>query len=415
MSSTRPILIEGARCFDGVKLLSDPIDVLLTGGRIEWVGAGSAPKEVYRIRAGNLFLMPGLIDAHVHLEAAVLPDRINYIGRTSPMLMAFYAAHHARLTLEAGFTTLRNLGYTTLGDLGTQASVALSRAVDRGLIEGPRIVTGGVVDMTGGHFDLLRPPQFPRAPEDTADGEAAVRQMVRRHIRAGVEFIKFATTGGIVSEGDEPDWLSYSDSEIRAITDEARSLQRRTACHAQGTEGIKRALRAGIDTLEHGTYMDEEGLNLLLKNGTVLIPTLAFFHGVVTRARELNLPAYWVEKCGPGYEAAKETVRKARIAGARFAYGTDAAGGRHNPHGENARELALWIELGFNAEQVLAAATSAAAEAIGLAGVTGRVAPGYSADLLLVDGDPVRDVSLLSDKRRIKKVICRGRIAAERE
>lgn len=415
MPSIQSILIESARCFDGVKLLPDPVDLLLSDGRIEWLGSGSAPKDVRRIRAGSRLLMPGLIDCHVHLEGAHVPDRISYVVRTSPTLMAFYAARNARLALDAGFTTLRNMGFTTLGEAGTQACVALRQAIERGLIEGPRIVVAGTVDRTGGHFDLLRPAVFPRYPEETADGEAAVRQMVRRHVRAGADLIKFATTGGIVSEGDEPDWVMYSEPEAAALVDESHSMKRRTACHAYGPEGIKRALRAGTDTLEHGTYMDDEGLALLLKNKTVLVPTLSFFDGVVTRARELNLPAYWVEKCGPAYEAEKETVRKARRAGARLAYGTDAAGGRHNPHGDNARELALWPGLGFAPEEVLVAATSAAAEAIGLGEVAGRVAPGYSADLLLVDGDPLQEVSILADKQRIKQVICRGRIAVERE
>jgi len=415
MPTTQSILIEAVRCFDGVKLLPEPVDVLVCDGRIEWLGSGSAPKDVRRIRAGSRFLMPGLIDVHVHLESAHIPDRIGYITRTPPTLMAFYAAHHARLTLEAGFTTVRNMGFTTLGEAGTRASVALREAINRGLIEGPRIVTGGTVDRTGGHFDLLRPPVFPREPNETADGEAAVRQMVRRHVRAGADFIKFATTGGIASEGDEPEWVMYTQAEVQALVDEAHSMKRHTACHAYGTEGVMRALLAGTDTLEHGTYMDDEGLRLLLKNKTFLVPTLSFLHGVVTRGRELNLPAYWLEKCGPAYEAEKETLRKARIAGARFAYGTDAAGGRHNPHGENARELVLWVGLGFAPDKVLAAATSAAAEAIGLSGVTGRITPGYSADLLLVDGDPLQDISVLSDKQRIKQVICRGRIAVERE
>ena len=414
MPSTQSILLEAARCFDGVKLLPDPIDLLLSDGRIEWMGSGSAPKDARRIHAGKRLLMPGLIDVHVHLESAHIPDRIGYITRTPPMLMAFYAANHARMTMEAGFTTVRNMSFTTLGEAGTQASVALRQAIERGLIEGPRIVTAGIVDRTGGHFDLLRPPVFPRGPDETADGEVAVRQMVRRHVRAGADLIKFATTGGIASDGDDPEWAMYTQAEVQALVDEAHSMKRHTSCHAYGAEGVKRALRAGTDTLEHGTFMDDEGLALLLKNKTYLVPTLSFLHGVVTRGRELNLPAYWIEKCGPAYEAEKETLRKARIAGARIAYGTDAAGGRHNPHGENARELALWVALGFAPEQALAAATSAAAEAIGLAGVTGRIAPGYSADLLLVDGDPLQDISVLANKERIKQVICRGRIAVER-
>ena len=395
--------------------MADPVDLLVNDGRIEWVGAGSAPRDAHRIRAGNRFLIPGLIDCHVHLEGAVTPDRITYVARTPPTLMAFYAAHNARLTLEAGFTTLRNLAYSTLGEVGTQASVAVRQAIERELIEGPRIVVASVVDRTGGHFDLWRPQMYARQPEDTADGEAAMRQLVRRHVRAGTDFIKFATTGGIASEGDDPDWVMLSEAEVAAIVDEARSMKRRTSCHAYSSEGINRALRAGIDTLEHGTFMDQEGLDLLLGNKTFLIPTLSFFHGVVTRARELNLPAYWVEKCGPAYEAQKETVRKVRMAGVRVVLGTDAAGGRNNPHGENAKELPLWLGLGFTPEQVLAAATSAAAEAIGVGEITGRIAPGYSADMLLVDGNPLQDLSVLSDKQRIKRVICRGRIAVERE
>lgn len=399
-----PILIEGARCFDGVKLLSERVDVYLEGGRIAWVGSGPVA-DARRIKAGDRLLMPGLIDTHVHLESPAVPDRIGYTVRTPETLMAFYAAYNARLTLEAGFTTLRNMG--------SNASVALRNAIDRNLIEGPRILTGGYVDMTGGHFDLFRPLIYPRQPEDTADGEASVRQAVRRHVRNGVDFIKIATTGGMGSEGDDSDWVTYSESEVAAICDEAHNLKRHVACHAQGNAGIKRALGADIDTLEHGTFMDAEALAMLLRSRAILMPTLSFYHGVVTRGRALNLPAAMQEKCGPAYEAAKATVRMAREAGARIAYGTDSAG-RHAPHGENALELALMVGLGYTPEQMLVAATSDAAAAIGLGAETGRVAPGLSADLLLVDGDPLTDIAILQDKTRIKQIILRGRIVADR-
>ena len=167
MSSGQSLLIEAARCFDGVKLLAEPVDILIADGRIEWMGSGSAPLNVQRINAANRMLMPGLIDTHVHLESPAVPDRTGYVVRTPPTLMAFYAAHNARLTLDAGFTTVRNMG--------SHASVALRQAIERGLIEGPRILTCGLVDMTGGHFDMLRPLIYPRQPEETADGEAAVR------------------------------------------------------------------------------------------------------------------------------------------------------------------------------------------------------------------------------------------------
>jgi imidazolonepropionase-like amidohydrolase len=262
---------------------------------------------------------------------------------------------------------------------------------------------------------MMRPLMFARDAEDTADGEAGVRRLVRRHVQWGADCIKFATTGGIASEGDEPDWVMYSEAEVAALVEEAHAMKHRTACHAYTSEGINRALRAGTDTLEHGTYLDDAGLERLLANKTFLIPTFSFFAGVLTRGRELNLPAYWMEKCAPAFEAQKETVRKVRRAGGRVALGTDAAGGRHNPHGDNARELALWPQLGFTPEQVLAAATSVAAEAIGVGEITGRIAPGYSADLLFLDGDPLEDLSILADKPRIKRVIVRGRIALERE
>jgi imidazolonepropionase-like amidohydrolase len=401
-----PILIEGARCFDGTKLLPGRVDVYLEGGSVAWVGSGSVADGARRIKADHRLLMPGLIDTHVHLESPAVPDRTGYVVRTPETLMAFYAAYGARLTMEAGFTTIRNMG--------SHAVVALRQAIDRGLIGGPRILAGGYVDMTGGHFDMLRPLLYPRTPEDTADGEAAVRQSVRRNVRAGVDFIKIATTGGIVSEGDEPDWITYSEAEIAAICDEAHNLKRHIACHAQGTAGIKRALSADIDTLEHGTFMDQEGLQMLLQSKAVLIPTLSFFHGVVTRGKELNLPPRWQEKCAPAYEAAKETVRMAAKAGARFAYGTDSAG-RQAPHGENAGELALLVGLGYTPEQVLVAATADAAAAIGLAGQTGRIAAGLSADMLLVDGDPLADISILQDKDKIRQIIVRGRIMVNRD
>lgn len=400
-----PILIERARCFDGTKVLPERVDIYLDGGRIAWVGSGSAAPDARRIKAGDRLVMPGLIDTHVHLESPAVPDRTGYVVRTPEPLMAFYAAYNARLTLEAGFTTLRNMG--------SNASVALRNAIDRNLIEGPRILTGGIVDMTGGHFDLFRPLIYPRQPEDTADGEASVRQAVRRHVRAGVDFIKIATTGGIASEGDDSDWVTYSETEIAAICDEAHNLKRHVACHAQGTAGIKRALGADIDTLEHGTFMDAEGLQMLLRSRAILMPTLSFFHGVVTRGRALNLPAHWQEKCGPAYEAAKATVRMARAAGVHIAYGTDSAG-RHAPHGDNAVELALMVELGYTPEQMLVAATSDAAAAIGLGAETGRIAPGLSADVLLINGDPLTDIALLQDKSRIEQIILRGRVAVDR-
>jgi imidazolonepropionase-like amidohydrolase len=400
-----PILIESARCFDGTKVLPERVDIYLDGGRIAWVGSGSAAADARRIKAGDRLVMPGLIDTHVHLESPAVPDRTGYVVRTPEPLMAFYAAYNARLTLEAGFTTLRNMG--------TNASIALRNAIDRNLIEGPRILTGGIVDMTGGHFDLFRPLIYPRQPEDTADGEASVRQAVRRHVRAGVDFIKIATTGGIASEGDDSDWVTYSETEIAAICDEAHNLKRHVACHAQGTAGIKRALSADIDTLEHGTFMDAEALQMLLRSRAILMPTLSFFHGVVTRGRALNLPAHWQEKCGPAYEAAKATVRMVRAAGARIAYGTDSAG-RHAPHGDNAVELALMVGLGYTPEQMLVAATSDAAAAIGLGAETGRIAPGLSADVLLIDGDPLADIAVLQDKARITQIILRGRVMTDR-
>lgn len=400
-----PILIEGARCFDGRDLLPERVDLLVEDGRVGWIGSGSAPDGARRIAAGDRLLMPGLVDAHVHLESPAVPDRTGYMVRTTQTLMAFYAAQAARRTLEAGFTTLRNMG--------SEASVATRQAIERDLILGPRIVTGGYVDMTGGHFDLFRPLIYPRQPEDTADGEADVRRLVRRHVRAGVDFIKIATSGGIGSEGDDVDWITYSEAEVASICDEAHNLKRHVACHAQGLGGIRRALAAGVDTLEHGTYMDAEALATLVRSGTVLVPTLTFFHNVVTRGEALNLPPAWRAKCGPGLEAAKATLRMARAAGARLAYGTDSAG-RHAPHGENAGELALWIELGFSPAEVLRAATAEAAAAIGLAQETGRIAPGLSADLLLVRGDPLDDVACLVDPGRIDLVMLKGRIVAGR-
>jgi imidazolonepropionase-like amidohydrolase len=404
-SPTGPILIESAHCFDGCKLLPERVDVYLEGGRVAWVGSGSAAPGAHRIKAGDRLVMPGLIDTHVHLESPAVPDRTGYVVRTPETLMAFYAAYGARISLEAGFTTLRNMG--------SHAVVALRQAIERGLIDGPRILAGGYVDMTGGHFDMLRPLLYPRQPEDTADGEASVRQAVRRHVRAGVDFIKIATTGGIVSEGDDSDWITYSNAEIAAICDEAHNLKRHVACHAQGTAGIKRALGADIDTLEHGTFMDAEALQMLIRSKAILMPTLSFFHGVVTRGRALGLPAHWQEKCGPAYEAAKASVRMAREAGARIAFGTDSAG-RQAPHGENAGELALLVDLGYTPEQALIAATSDAAAAIGLSDETGRIAPGLSADVLIVNGDPLTDIAVLQDKARIEQIILRGRVMMDR-
>ncbi|NPV10097.1 MAG: amidohydrolase family protein [Anaerolineae bacterium] len=405
------LLIRGARLIDGTGV--EPVEdaaVLVDDGAIASVGPSTqvaAPPAAEVIEAGGLTIMPGLIDAHVHLRTPAGQERLAYEVKTSSELKAFYAADNARRALEAGFTTLR--------DAGSGPEVLAARqAVDLGLVIGPRILTAGMVTMTAGHADpAMGRPGWPVRPEDTADGVDEVRKRVRQHVRSGHDWIKICTSGGVLSAGDESWWRNYTPDEVRAITDEAHALGRRVASHAHGREGILNAIQCGVDTIEHGIYLDDEILELMVAKRLFLIPTMTIGRAFQERAQEAGLSEEAVRKGNAVMEVVMTNMARAHRAGVRMALGTDCSGSLA-PMGENAWELPLMVEIGMTPMEAILAATRDAAEAIGLGQATGTLEPGKQADLILVDGDPLEDISVLRERERIKLVLRQGRILVDR-
>ena len=397
------MLLYAARVIDGK---SDRVllnhSVLVEGEKIAGVfPAGKEPAADEKIDCAGQTVMPGLIDTHVHLAFRSVPDRLRYQVTTSPMLKAFYAADNARMTLQAGFTTLRTMG--------GEECMAVKQAIEAGLVEGPRLLVSGIVDMTAGHLDLMRHPSLPRMPEDTADGVWEVRRRVRQHARNGADFIKICTSGGVVSEVDEVDWRNYTLEEIMAITDEAHALKKRVAAHAQGNLGIKNAIRGGVDTIEHGIYLDDEAIEMMLKAGCYLVPTLTVSDAEMTRGKEAGISARSLEKAHRVHPIRLESARRAHQAGVKIVCGTDTAS--IALHGRNAKELELLVrEAGLSPMQAIQSATSLAAEALGIQGKVGTVEAGKLADLLVVEGDPGSDVRILQDPQKIKKVYKNGKL-----
>ena len=364
-------------------------------GRLTYAGpAAGAPPPFGRVfDLDGWTVLPGLIDCHVHLASHSGPEPVHFAFwgvATPPAEKLLHAWRNARTALRSGVTTLRNMGERGVGE------PSLRDAINQGVVPGPRILTSAsVITMTGGHADLFTPAALPREPGATADGPDAVRQAVRADVRAGADFIKFTATGGVLSALTTPSQRNYSPEEVAALVDEAHALERRTAAHAHGTTGIKNALRAGVDTLEHGTMLDEEAIDLLVGSGAVLVPTLTIEERIVSRGVELGISAANVDKARRVFDVHRESVRAAHAAGVPIAMGTDSSG-NVCPFGGHARELVLLQECGLAPLAALAAGTGVAAAALGLGGVVGTLAPGAVADLVAVPKDLLADVGQLS-------------------
>jgi imidazolonepropionase-like amidohydrolase len=387
--------LAGVRLWDGTEDRG-LVDITWQGDQITAVTAAEAD-----LHAG-LAVIPGLVDTHVHL--------INYAGAepvhetawaltTPPDEQLLHGAALARRAVRAGVTTLRDVG----ADI---PPVALARAFDQGILDGPRLVVYGHVGMTAGHGDLIRPPAIRDRPE-TADGPEACRRLVRLNARRGVDGIKICTSGGVMSTGDRNEWRNHTRPELEALLDESHALGLRVAAHAHTTAGIQAALDAGVDTLEHATLITPRQAAQAVRQGVTVGPTLLILERVV--AGMTGASAEGVAKGRALYEARGDAHRRAAEEGVRFVLATDA-GGPSMPVGLEADEVrAMARQIGLTAEQALVAATSAAAAAIGRGDRVGRVAAGYGADLVLVRGEPWRSIDDLATDR-IVAVVSRGRL-----
>jgi imidazolonepropionase-like amidohydrolase len=398
-----PVHLKSARLLDVEKgTLVEPGELLVDGERIVEVSPTSVPSDAVTVELGDLTLLPGLMDMEVNLLLGG-PDHTSPLNpvQDDPALRTLRAVANARRTLRSGFTTVRNLGlFVQTG--GLLLDVALKKAIDFGWIDGPRVVPAGhAITPTGGHLDptmfqALAPHVLPLTVEEgIANGVSEVRQAVRYQIKYGAELIKVCASGGIMSHTGPPGAQQYSDEELAAIVDEAHRRGLRVAAHAHGDDGIRAAIEAGIDCIEHGSLMSDETLDLLIERGTFLVPTTYLADGMdVSRAApELQ------RKAAEVFPRAKETIRKAVARGARIACGTDAPA---IPHGRNAKELIALVDRGMSPLDAIRAATTVAADLIDVDD-RGRLAPGLLADVVAVPGDPLADISVTEQVRFVMK------------
>jgi len=394
-ASVRFTVLRNARLVDGTGAGPRPgVDVVLEGGKIASVGGPHPGGEAEVIDLQGRTLMPGLIDCHVHLTFSGEPPEVERAATVPVPDLAWTAAVAARETLDGGITTVR--------DVGARAGVAirLREAIAAGRVPGPRVrAAGSIICMTGGHGWFIG---------READGPDDVRRAVREQLKAGADCLKFTATGGGMTPGVDPRASSFTEAELAAGVDEAHKAFRRAAAHAQGNAGIKNAVRAGIDSIEHGVYLDDEVVEEMLRRGTFLVPTLVAPAMIARHGTSAGIPDYVVTKASGVLEVHRESFRKAARAGVRIAMGTDA-GTPFNRHGANVQELALMVECGMSPADTIVAATRSAAELLDLLEVTGTVEPGKSADLLIVDGDPLTDIRILGDRDRLLGILKDGR------
>lgn len=400
--------LTGGLVIDGTGAPPRRATVVIAGDRIGAV-ADAPPAGAATIDVRGRTILPGLIDAHVHLCSyagdAAKADRL-WSVTTFPEEQVLHGAANARTALLAGFTTVRDMA-------GARAEVAIKHALDAFVLEGARVVSAGFIGMTGGHGDLFTPPAVEPRPSVLADGVDACRTAVRRHARDGADLIKICTSGGVLSMGDKSEWRNYTLEETRAIVDEAHALAMRVAAHAHTRAGIAQALDAGVDSIEHGSQLDEALAERMATSGTRLVATLSIHEQIRLHGRERGVTAESLAKAEALHEGRVRAVRVARAAGVRIACGTDSSSVL--PFGLHAWELELLCrDGGLTPMEAIVAATRDAAETVGLADRTGTLEAGKWADLIVVDGDPLADVSLLRDAARIRMVFREGRRLVDR-
>jgi len=378
------------------KTLADQA-ILIEGDKIVSVGPTSAVKTTAAdnvIDLSRATVLPGLIDAHTHLT---FDPHFGYetLGISIPR-EALIGARNARVTLEAGFTTVRNVAAYGYSD------VALRDAINAGDVPGPRmLVSGPALSITGGHCDNdLLPYEYHATYDGTADGVEGVQHKTREIIKYGADLIKICATGGVLSKGDDPNAAQYTLEEMKAIVADAHRLGRKVAAHAHGAQGVIWASEAGVDSVEHGHLMNDEAIATLKKNGTYLVPTLYLIDWQRENAEKANLPEYTKRKMQMVSETAKTNARKAFEAGVKIGLGTDAA---VYPHGLNAHELAVYVSLGMSPLQAIQTATVNDADLLGWSDKIGTLEPGKWADVIAVDGDPLQDVTTLQHVKFVMK------------
>ena len=392
------VVLKAARLIDGTG--AAPINnavVVVTDNTITSVGAAGAvsiPANAKTIDLGDVTLLPGFIDAHTHLIGRVLGDPAgdNAGVRDFESFAAILSVGYARETLMAGFTSVRNVGAS-----GKFDDMALRKAINEGWTPGPRMMSAGhAIGMRGGHCDEngFRPGLFdPGIEEGIADGPDQIRAAVRYQIKYGADVIKTCATGGVLSEGDAVGATQYTYEELKAMVDEANKLERKVAAHAHGTEGIKLAVRAGVSSIEHGSFLDDEGARMMKERGTFLVPTLSAAEAVERAAKSGVLKGLRAEKALAAAAAARHAIKLAVANKIPIALGTDAG---VVPHGTNAHEFVLMVQWGgMSPMNSIMAGTSNGAKLLGWDKHLGSLTAGKWADIVAVSGDPLKDIEMM--------------------
>jgi imidazolonepropionase-like amidohydrolase len=396
--AVKMVYIRAGRLFDATSdQLRENMVIVVADERIQSIGPASAitiPAGAAVVDLSHATVLPGLIDCHTHLGARA--DRYDeiYNFKDTPFQSAFAGVVNARRTLEAGFTSVRDVGSLPF------LAVDLRNSINEGLIPGPRIVASGpAITITGGHGDLnnfspqTRVTMFPEERDfSIADGVDQVRHVVRAQVKYGVDVIKILASGGVLSKGDSPGAPQFTFEELKAAADEAHMAGRKIAAHAHGTQAIKNAILAGIDSIEHASLIDDEGIRMAKDHGTYLDMDIYNDDYILGKAVEFGLPKENVEKEKMVGRVQRENFQKAVKAGARMTFGTDAG---VYPHGDNAKQFFYMVKFGMTPAQAIRAATSSAADLIGRAKDVGTIEPGKFADVIAATGDPLQDVRAL--------------------
>ncbi|MGB7592083.1 MAG: amidohydrolase family protein [Terriglobia bacterium] len=398
-SSPTVIVLKAAHVVDArTGRVLDLQTVLISADRIEKVGPSSEvaiPPGATVIDLGPATLLPGLIDCHTHLTFDPSNAGFRSLGISVPR-EALTGAKNARVTLEAGFTTVRNVGASGYSD------VALRDAINASEVPGPRmLVSGPPLGITGGHCDENHlAPEFNYHAEGVADGIPAVMAKVRETVKYGADVVKFCASGGVFSKGDLPGAEQYSPAEMAALISEAHRLGRKVAAHAHGTQAIIDATNAGVDSIEHGSLIDDAGIAAMKQHGTYLVADIYNDDFILNMGKQYGFTDEMLEKERMVGQQQREGFRKAAQAGVKIAFGTDAG---VYPHGWNAKQFAYMVRYGLSPMQAIQSATVNAADLIGWADRVGSLEPGKFADLIAVQGDPTTDVTVLEHVQFVMK------------
>ncbi|MFL6386863.1 MAG: amidohydrolase family protein [Terriglobales bacterium] len=396
----KTVYIRAGHLFDGTgDKTRDNMVIIVVGDRIQSVSPTNSvaiPASATVVDLSHATVLPGLIDCHTHLGARA--DRYDeiYNFKNTPFQSAFAATVNARKTLDAGFTSVRDVGSLPF------LAVDLRNSINEGLIPGPRIVASGPgISITGGHGDLnnfspqTRVSMFPEERDfQIADGVDQIRHVVRAQVKYGVDVIKILATGGVLSKGDSPGAPQFTPEELKAAADEAHMAGRKIAAHAHGTQGIKNAILAGIDSIEHASLIDDEGIRMAKEHGTYLVMDIYNDDYILGKAIEFGLPQENVEKEKKIGKLQRENFERAVKGGAKMAFGTDAG---VYPHGDNAKQFFYMVKFGMTPAQAIRAATSNAADLIGRAKDVGTLEAGKFADVIAVTDDPLQNVRALEN------------------